>query len=200
MRTPTRLLPASLAASALLAVSGCAGATVTQLWRDPNYRAQPGDRVAVAAVTPHGTSPVRFESAIAQELGNRGFQVATASSAFPRGRPDKYEAKKYMKDNAVVLLVVMQVAAEPAPPVTVTSTVAQTSGWYGGYGGVVATQTTTLSQGTDAHARFDVFDVRTDPDTRIWSGVSSTVDMDGAAQSLAEQFVKQILAAGILVK
>jgi hypothetical protein len=99
-----------------------------------------------------------------------------------------------------VLLVVVQVFAEPAPPVTVTSTVAQTSGWYGGYGGVAATQTTTISQGSDAHAKFDVFDVRTEPDTRIWSGVSSTVDMDGAAQSLAEQFVKQILAAGILVK
>jgi hypothetical protein len=195
-----RILPASLAVSALLAVSGCAGATVTQLWRDPNFRAQPGDRIAVAAVTSRGVSPMRFENAVAQELKSRGFPVTTASSAFPDGRPDKFAAKKYMKDNGVVLLVVMQVAAEPAPPVTVTSTVAQTSGWYGGYGGVVSTQTTEISQGSDAHARFDVFDVRTEPDTRIWSGVSSTVDMDGAAQSLAEQFVKQVLAAGILVK
>jgi len=195
-----RILPASLAVSALLAVSGCAGATVTQLWRDPAYRAHPGDRVAVAAVTSHGASPMRFENAVAQELSSRGFPVVTASSAFPRGRPDKFAAKKYMKDSGVVLLVVMQVAAEPAPPITVTSTVAQTSGWYGGYGGVVGTQTTEISQGSEAHARFDVFDVRTDPDTRIWSGVSSTVDMDDAAQSLAEQFVKQILAAGIIVK
>jgi hypothetical protein len=195
-----RLVPASLALSALLAVSGCAGATVTQLWRDPAYRAQPGDRIAVAAVTSHRVPAIRFENAIAQELGSRGFPVVTASSAFPNGRPDKFEAKKYMKDNGVVLLVVMQVFAEPAPPVTVTSTVAQTSGWYGGYGGVAATQTTTISQGSDAHAKFDVFDVRTEPDNRIWSGVSSTVDMDDAPQSLAAQFVKQILAAGIIVK
>lgn len=195
-----RLLPTSLAAAALLVVTGCASATVTQLWRDPSFRPQPGERIAVAAVTAHGAPAVVFENAVAEQLRSKGFQVATASSAFPRGRPDKFEAKRYMKENGVVLLVVVQVFAEPAPPVTVTSTVAQTSGWYGGYGGVVGTQTTTISQGSDAHARFDVFDVRTEPDTRIWSGISNTVDMDGAAQSLSEQFVKQILAAGILAK
>jgi hypothetical protein len=57
-----------------------------------------------------------------------------------------------------------------------------------------------VAQGTDVTARIEAFDVRTDPDTLIWSGQSNTVDIQGAAQSLANELVKQLESAKILVK
>jgi hypothetical protein len=92
----------------------------------------------------------------------------------------------------------MHLTTEAAAPVVV-NTVAQSGGWYGAYGGATVTSTT-ISQGTDVSARIDAYDVRTEPDTLIWSGVSNTVDIQGAAQSVAASLTNELVKAQILVK
>jgi hypothetical protein len=193
----TRLRLASLGTVATLAITGCAGTTLTQTWRDPGYSARPSGRVFVLAAMPGHRNPAQFENATAQALNAKGFQAVAASSVFPPGRLDRIKVKEYVDGNGIDLLVMEHLTTEAAAPVTVTSTAVQSNGWYGAYG---ATSTTTLSQGTDVTARIDVYDVRTEPDTLVWRGESNTVDMQGAAQSLAAVLADDLVKARILVK
>jgi hypothetical protein len=192
------LVPAVLVVA--LSLSGCTSLSLTQIWRDPNYGSRPVKRVFVLSAMPKSANPAQFENALAAAITAKGFEAATASSVFQPGtRLDKLKVKKYVEDNGVDLLIMVHLTTEPAKPVVVTTTVVQGSGWYGGYG-AVGSQSTVISQGTDMMARVDVFDVRTEPDTGIWSGQSNTVDIQGAAQQLAAQIVKDLLDARILVK
>ena len=195
----TRLLLASVAALTTLSVSGCASISVTQLWRDPSYRSRPVNRVFVVAAIPSNAKPAQFENALAQALTAKGFQATARSSVFPAGRIDKHKVQEYIDGNGVDLLIMMHLTTEAAAPVVVTTTVAQSSGWYGAYGGATATSTT-ISQGTDVSARIDAYDVRTEPDTLIWSGVSNAVDIQGAAQALSAALANELIRAQILVK
>jgi hypothetical protein len=193
-----RHLLASVAAFATLSVTGCASTSVTQLWRDPSYRSRPVNRVFVVAAIPTNANPAQFESALAQALTAKGFQATARSSVFPGGRIDKHKVQEYIAGNGVDLLIMMHLTTEAAAPVVV-NTVAQSAGWYGAYGGATVTSTT-ISQGTDVSARIDAYDVRTEPDTLIWSGVSNTVDIQGAAQSLSAVLANELIRAQILVK
>jgi hypothetical protein len=194
----TRHLLASVAAFVTLSVTGCASTSVTQLWRDPSYRSRPVNRVFVVAAIPTNANPAQFESALAQALTAKGFQATARSSVFPGGRIDKHKVQEYIAGNGVDLLIMMHLTTEAAAPVVV-NTVAQSGGWYGAYGGATVTSTT-ISQGTDVSARIDAYDVRTEPDTLIWAGVSNTVDIQGAAQSLSAVLANELVRAQILVK
>lgn len=195
-----RLLPIPSAIVVALVVAGCTSASLTQLWRDPSYKARPASRVFILSAIPKEANPAQFESAVAAALTAKGFQATTASSAFPPGSTDKFQVRRYVADNKVDLLVMERLTTEKAEPVVVTTTVVQGSGWYGGYGGTVASSSQVVAQGTEVSARIEVYDVRTEPDTLIWSGQSNTVDIQGAAQSLAADLVKQLESTGILVK
>jgi hypothetical protein len=194
-----RLLLASVAALTTLSVSGCASTSVTQVWRDPSYRSRPVNRVFVVAAIPSNANPAQFENALAQALTAKGFQATARSSVFPGGRIDKHKVQEYVAGNGVDLLVMMHLTTEAAAPVVRTTTVSQSTGWYGAYGGATATSTT-ITQGTDVSARIDAYDVRAEPDTLIWSGVSNAVDIQGAAQSLSAALANELIKAQILVK
>ena len=194
-----RLLLASVAALITLSVSGCAGTSVTQVWRDPSYRSRPVNRIFVVAAIPSNANPAQFENALAQALTAKGFQATARSSVFPGGRIDKHKVQEYVAGNGVDLLIMMHLTTEAAAPVVRTTTVSQSTGWYGAYGGATATSTT-ISQGTDVSARIDAYDVRAEPDTLIWSGVSNAVDIQGAAQSLSAALANELIRAQILVK
>jgi len=195
----TRLLLASVAALTTLTVSGCASTSVTQVWRDPSYRSRPVNRIFVVAAIPSNANPAQFENALAQALTAKGFQATARSSVFPGGRIDKHKVQEYVAGNGVDLLIMMHLTTEAAAPVVRTTTVSQSTGWYGAYGGATATSTT-ISQGTDVSARIDAYDVRAEPDTLIWSGVSNAVDIQGAAQSLSAALANELIKAQILVK
>jgi hypothetical protein len=194
-----RLLLASVAALATLTVTGCASISVTQVWRDPSYRSRPVNRIFVVAAIPSNANPAQFENALAQALTAKGFQATARSSVFPGGRIDKHKVQEYIAGNGVDLLIMMHLTTEAAAPVVRTTTVSQSTGWYGAYGGATATSTT-ISQGTDVSARIDAYDVRAEPDTLIWSGVSNAVDIQGAAQSLSAALANELIKAQILVK
>ncbi len=195
-----RIAAASVATLAALAVAGCGGASVTQLWRDPAYRARSGTRVFVVATTPRGVEPATFENGVAQALAEKGFQVATAASVFPPGRLDKVEVSRYVEANGVDLVVMVRISTEKAPPVVVTTTVAQGGGWYGAYGGAVASGSQVVAQGTNVHARIEAFDARVEPNVLVWSGESNDIDLQGAPRSLGTQLASRLLEAGLLVK
>jgi len=194
-----RLLRSTMAALVVLGISGCASTSITQLWRDPNYGSRPAARVFIIAAMPGSANPAQFERALAQALTAKGFQASTNLGVFPPGRVDKLAVKKYVADNGIDLLIMERLTTEAAAPVVVTSTVAQSSGWYGSYGGVASTSTV-VSQGTDVTARIEVFDVRAEPDTLVWSGQSNAVDLTTAAQSLSDVLTEELMKARILVK
>jgi hypothetical protein len=194
-----RLVLASAAAVATLCVSGCAGTTITQTWRDPNYRSRPTARIFIVGAMSGHANPAQFENVLAQALAAKGFPATTAASVFPPGRLDRHKVKEYVDVNGVDLLVMLRLSTEAAAPVAVTTTVTQSSGWYGAYGGASATSTT-IKQGTDVTARIEVYDVRTEPDTLVWSGVSNEVSLQSAAQSLAATLTDELMKARILVK
>jgi hypothetical protein len=194
-----RLLLASVAALTTLTVTGCASTSVTQVWRDPSYRSRPVNRIFVVAAIPSNANPAQFENALAQALTAKGFQATARSSVFPGGRIEKHKVQEYVAGNGVDLLIMMHLTTEAAAPVVRTTTVSQSTGWYGAYGGATATSTT-ISQGTDVSARIDAYDVRAEPDTLIWSGVSNAVDIQGAAQSLSAALANELIKAQILVK
>jgi len=194
-----RLLLASVAALTTLTVTGCASTSVTQVWRDPSYRSRPVNRIFVVAAIPSNANPAQFENALAQALTAKGFQATARSSVFPGGRIDKHKVQEYVAGNGVDLLIMMHLTTEAAAPVVRTTTVSQSTGWYGAYGGATATSTT-ITQGTDVSARIDAYDVRAEPDTLIWSGVSNAVDIQGAAQSLSAALANELIKAQILVK
>jgi ABC-type uncharacterized transport system YnjBCD permease subunit len=191
-----RRLLASVAALATLSASGCAGTSVTQLWRNPDYRSRPVHRVFIFAAMPGHANPVQFENALARELAAKGFQATTASSLFPAGRMNRIQVQEYVVANKVDLFILERLTTEAADPVTVTTTVATSNGWYGSY----ASQTAVVAQGTDVSARVEAYDPRTEPDTLLWSGQSNVIDLQGAPQSLSAAVTSQLIEAKILVK
>jgi hypothetical protein len=118
---------------------------------------------------------------------------------FPGGHLARIQVQEYLSKNGIDLLVMERLTTEAAAPTSVTTTVVQSNGWYGAYGGVAASSTV-VTQGTDVIARIEVFDVHTEPDTLVWSGESNAVGLQDAPQSLASVLTSELVKAQILVK
>jgi hypothetical protein len=192
-------LVASVAALAALVTTGCAGMTVTQLWRDPQFTARPAARVFIIAAMDNAANPAQFENAMAQALKSRGFQATTNLGNFPPGRIDRMAIRKYVADNQVDLILMTRLTTEPADPVVVTKTAAVSSGW-GAFGTTTVGSQTVVLQGTNVNARVEAFDARTEPNALVWIGQSNSVDIQTAAQSLATRVADDLVAARILVR
>ena len=72
------LLRAIVPALAVLVLASCTTTNLVQTWRDPNYRAQPVNRIFVIGVMPNDMYRVQFENGLAQALLSKGFQAATS--------------------------------------------------------------------------------------------------------------------------
>jgi hypothetical protein len=188
-------LVAAAAALATLATTGCAGISVTQLWRDPDFVSRPGTRVSMD----NSANPAQFENAMAQALRARGFETTTNLGNFPPGRINRMAIRQYVAENQVDLILMTRLTTEPATPVVVTKTAVVSSGWPGNFSTVAGSQTMVI-QGTNVNARVEAFDARTEPNALVWSGQSNTVDMKTAPQSLATTVAADLVAARILVR
>jgi hypothetical protein len=194
-----KTLVAAAAALATLATTGCAGITVTQLWRDPDFVSRPGARVFIIAAMDNSANPAQFENAMAQALQARGFQATTNLGNFPPGQFNRMAIRRYAAENQVDLILMTRLTTEPATPVVVTKTAVVSSGW-GAFGSTVAGSQTIVIQGTNVNARVEAFDARTEPNALVWSGQSNTVDVQTAPLSLATTVAADLVAARILVR
>ena len=192
-------LVAAAAALATLATTGCAGINVTQLWRDPDFVSRPATRVFIIAAMDNRADPAKFENAMAQALGARGFQATTNLGNFPPGRINPMAIRRYVAENQVDLILMTRLTTEPATPVVVTKTAVVSSGWPGNFSTVAGSQTMVF-QGTNVNARVEAFDARAEPNALVWSGQSNTVDLKTAPQSLATTVAADLVAARILVR
>ncbi len=204
-----RLVRASALALAAVALSSCATTNMVQVWRDPNYVAQPVKRIFVVAIIPNDQYRVTFENAIAQALIAKGFDAATAASVFPPGQLDKDAVTAFVKEKGVDLVVVQrlvkQTTTEYVPPtVAYVPPAPYYGGWYGyygyGYGAVYSpgyyTDETTVKAETNVYAPKN-------EEKLVWSGASSTFnfqDAQSGANSLAAALVGDLVKAGILVR
>lgn len=184
---------------AALATTGCAGMTVTQLWRDPNFTTRPATRVFVIAAMDNSANPAQFENAMAQALRSRGIQATTNLGTFPPGRIDRMAIRRYVAENQVDLILMARLTTEPANPVVVTKTAAVSSGW-GAFGTTTVGSQTTVIQGTNVNARVEAFDARTEPNDLVWIGQSNSVDIQTAPQALATTVAADLVAARIVAR
>jgi len=203
------LLRACASTVALLALSSCTTTNLVQVWRDPNYKATPVNRIFVIAIMPNDAYRVSFENALAQAFVSKGFQAATASSVFPPGQLDKEKVQQYVADNKVDLVVVQRLTKKTSE-VYVPPQAYYTGGYYGAYGygygmygGGMAYSPGYVSEETNVVAETSVYSTSTSPETLVWAGNSDTFNVQGAqgaAQSLAASLVADLIKAGILVK
>ncbi len=203
-------LRAALPALALLATSACTTTNLVQTWRDPNYRAQPVNRIFVVGVMPNDMYRVQFENGLAQALLSKGFQAATSASVFPPGQLDKEKVQEYVNANGVDLVIVQrltkQTTEEYVPPsVAYVPPAPYYGGWYGyyGYGYGAVYSPGYVTEQTNVLAETNVYTARTTPEALVWSGSSNTFnvqDAASAAQSLDAQLVATLIKAQILVK
>jgi hypothetical protein len=204
------ILRACASAAALLVLSSCATTNLVQVWRDPNYRSAPVNRIFIVGIMPNDGYRVTFENALAQALQSKGFQAATASSVFPPGQLDKEKVQQYVLDNNVDLVVVQRLAKETTteyvpPTVAYAPPAPYYGGWYGayGYGYGAVYSPGYIAEDTNVKAETNVYSVKSNPETLIWSGNSNTFNIQSAqsgAQSLAASLVGDLIKAGILVK
>ncbi len=193
-----RILRAA-AAFLALSVAACTSTSLVPLWRNPDYRSRPVQRIFILAEIQNPTYKVQFENALAKALDAKGFQSATATSVFPPGPLDKYAVAKYIADNGVDLVIRMRLTKKTTTEV-VPSTVTYGYGWYGGG---VAVSSGYVSEETDVFVETGVFDAKTEPEMLVWVGKSETTNVQGAydsAQSFTKALVADLVAAGILVK
>jgi hypothetical protein len=191
--------PRVAAIAASLALSACASTSLVQVWRDPDYPSRPVKRVFVVAMMPNQQFQAQFENATAQALLSKGFQAATASGVLPPGQNDPVAIQDYVHNNAVDLVIQQRLRKQTTTEV-VPATVAYGGGWYGGG---VAWTSGSVSSETTIFAETGVFDARTEPNSLVWSGSSSTFQAQSAteaATSLATALVADLMKAGILVK
>ncbi|HTP50744.1 MAG TPA: hypothetical protein VMK42_08610 [Anaeromyxobacteraceae bacterium] len=206
MIRPLRTTSLALAA---LALSSCATTNLVQVWRDPNYRAAPVNRIFVVAIIPNQQYRVTFENAIAQALASKGFQVATSAGVFPPGQLDKERVVAYVKETNVDLVVVQRLAkqtqAEYVPPsVAYVPPAPYYGGWYGyyGYGYGAVYSPGYYTENTYVTAETNVYAAKAAPESLVWSGNSSTFNFNTAqeaATSVAASIVDDLIKAGILV-
>jgi hypothetical protein len=200
------LLRACASTVALLVLSSCTTTNMVQVWRDPNYKATPVNRIFVIAIMPNDAYRVSFENALARAFVNKGFQAATASSVFPPGQLDKEKVQQYVADNKVDLVVVQRLTKKTSE-VYVPPQAYYTGGYYGaygyGWGGGMAYSPGYVSEETNVVAETSVYSTSTSPETLVWAGNSDTFNVQGAqdaSQSLAASLVADLIKAGILVK
>jgi hypothetical protein len=203
-----RLVRASAVALAAVALSSCATTNMVQVWRDPNYVAQPVKRIFVVAIIPNDQYRVTFENAIAQALIAKGFDAATAASVFPPGQLDKEAVTAFVREKNVDLVVVQrlvkQTTTEYVPPsVAYVPPAPYYGGWYGyyGYGYGAVYSPGYYSEDTTVQAETNVYAVA--GERLIWSGSSSTFNFTSATEaagSVAAALVNDLSKSGILVK
>jgi hypothetical protein len=206
-----RLARASAVALAAVAVAltSCATTNMVQVWRDPNYVAQPVKRIFVVAIIPNDQYRVTFENAMAQAFIAKGFDAATAASVFPPGKIDKEAVENFVREKGVDLVVVQrlvkQTTVEYVPPtVAYVPPAPYYGGYYGyyGYGYGAAYSPGYYADETTVKAETNVYAVKAD-EKLVWSGASSTFnfqDAGSAASSSAAALVNDLIKAGILVR
>jgi hypothetical protein len=204
------LLRAVVPALAVLVLSSCTTTNLVQTWRDPNYRAQPVNRIFVIGVMPNDMYRVQFENGLAQALISKGFQAATSSSAFPPGQLDKEKVQQYVLDNKVDLVIVQRLTKKTTeeyvpPSVAYVPAGPAYGGYYGyyGYGYGAVYQPGYMTEQTNVLAETNVYSTHSRPEVLVWSGQSNTFnvqDAQSAAQSLSAQLVADLIKAQILVK
>lgn len=205
-----RLLRASAVALAAVVLSSCATTNLVQVWRDPNYVAQPVNRVFVVAIIPNDQYRVTFENALAQALRAKGFDAATEASVFPPGQLDKEAVAAFVREKNVDLVIVQrlvkQTTTEYVPPTVAYAPPAPYyGGWYGyyGYGYGAVYSPGYYTDETTVKAETNVYSSHKAGDKLVWSGASSTFNFQDAqqgAQSSAAAVVNDLIKAGILVR
>lgn len=204
------LARAAILAASVALLPACTGTKMVQVWRDPKWQAQVPKRAFIACVMANDKARVAYENTLAQALLEKGILSATSTGVFGYSELDRDKAERWVRENQVDMVFVQRMTKDIEAnfmPGTLDYVPVSTyyTGWWGSYGYGDGFFYTSAYMEDDVTVRTDtqVYWARTDPETLVWSGRSSTInvqDAHSAAKSLQSALLKDLVKAGILPK
>lgn len=98
MHSRMRWLPLIPAAVAVVALAGCTGTRLEDVWRDPDFDATPLHSVVVVSQRPDAAQRRLWEDAVAAALGNAGVRAVPSYQDWPDGPPSRQQLAHALGD------------------------------------------------------------------------------------------------------
>jgi hypothetical protein len=207
-----RLFAVGLVGASALGLAGCASTKFNSTWKDPeaqalNFR---GQKVAAVVVTPHESTRLGAEGALARELQRRGVDAVPAYNLIPPNETrDKDKAKALFSAAGIAGAVVMRALGVEkdvtySPGTGYWGAPHYGSFWGAGYGywgyswGAVY-DPGYLRTDTIVNVETLVYDLRADK--LVWAGKSQTTNpdrVDALVQELAAAAAAEMKKQGLI--
>ena len=192
----------------LVATAGCAtGPTLSESWRDPEFKGPPLRKLLVVGVSRSDTQRRIFEDTFTQGLvamGSNGvvsYQLLPDTGALQDGRIQE-AAKKAGADGlltARVLRVEQRISVTPGQPMPMRGGAGFGRGFNNWYGSAWATTPSDVRQYEVVTIESTLWDLRTD--RVVWTGTSQTTqtsNIERLSDQLATLLVGQMKNDGVL--
>ncbi len=210
MKTSLFRMTAMLAATMVVALSGCQSTSIQSAWFDPAYNGGPMKKIDVVGIGANVTNRRVFEDIFAQKLAAAGVEGVPGYTVMP----DDARSAEAPFSNAIErsgaqgLLLVRLLGVDTKTQVS-TTVVPAGPGWgpgygpgygpYGGFYGPAWLPVTQVSQYDVASVEVSLYDVKTR--RLIWSATTQTMNPQSVAQEtpgFADLIIKQLAARGLI--
>jgi hypothetical protein len=203
-----RTLLIASAALSVVATTGCAtGPTLSDSWRDPEFKGPPLRKVLVVGVSRSDTQRRIFEDTFTQGLVSMGsngvvsYQLLPETGALPDGRIQQAAAQAGADGllTARVLRVEQRISVIPGQPMPMRGGAGFGRGFNSWYGSAWATTPSDIRQYEVVTIESTLWDLRND--RVIWTGTSQTTqtsNIERLSEQLAKLLVGQMKNDGVL--
>lgn len=182
-----RAILASFAVMVACLVSSCGGsASMEGMWTDPDYHGDIRNVLTVGLIV-NDERRESFETRMATELKQFGFQATAAADAMPGAKLHRATVEQYCKDNAVDAVLVMRlIPADPKQKRTLKDPYSAPRGSYDLY--AFYYQAWELVRVPDylntKKVRVESNLYRTSDDDLVWSAITETFNLDGISKKV----------------
>ena len=203
-----RALLVGSVALGLVVTAGCAtGPTLSDSWRDPEFKGPPLRKLLVVGVSRSDTHRRIFEDGFAAGLvaqgsnGSASYQLLPETGVIPEGRIQE-AAKKVGADGlltARVLRVEQRVSVTPGSTMPMHGGAGFGRGFNSWYGSTWVTTPPDVRQYEVVTIESTLWDLRTD--RVVWTGTSQTTqtsDIERLTEGLAKLLIGQMKTDGVL--
>jgi len=210
MKTSLFRATAALAATMVMALSGCQSTSIQSAWFDPAYTGGPMKKIDVVGVGSNVSNRRVFEDIFAQKLGAVGVEGVPGYTVMPDEArvAEAPFSSAIERSGAQGLLLVRLLGVDTKTQVS-TTVVSAGPAWgpgygpgygpYGGFYGPAWVPVTQVTQYDVASVEVSLYDVKTR--RLIWSATTQTMNPQSVAQEtpgFADLIIKQLAARGLI--
>ena len=210
MKTSLFRTTAALAATMVMALSGCQSTSIQSAWFDPAYTGGPMKKIDVVGVGSNVSNRRVFEDIFAQKLGAVGVEGVPGYTVMPDEArvAEAPFSSAIERSGAQGLLLVRLLGVDTKTQVS-TTVVSAGPAWgpgygpgygpYGGFYGPAWVPVTQVTQYDVASVEVSLYDVKTR--RLIWSATTQTMNPQSVAQEtpgFADLIIKQLAARGLI--